>query len=116
MAMAMHPLYWPAIAATVIIAGATVAASRDREIKEPTGGSLAQRSPNREAYVAWTCVDTATGWRIESGWEYREDALDRRKAMIDAEGWDTSRVKVMQRAGLRRLGLDPARREDWLSY
>lgn len=45
--------------------------------------------------------------RIHSGWEYKEDALDAKKDCPDSTG------KIYQRAGLKKLGIDPDKDEFW---
>lgn len=48
--------------------------------------------------------------KIESGWEFKEDAQDQIAELKDT---GISGVKVLQRAGLKKLGLDPDKDSDW---
>lgn len=45
--------------------------------------------------------------KIHSGWEYKEDALDAKKDCPDSTG------KIYQRAGLKKLGIDPDNNDSW---
>ena len=63
---------------------------------------------DRKAYVHFVAV---RGTCFESGWEYREDANDRRRELKDA-GIPSV---VLSRVGGRRKGLDPANSAAWCS-
>lgn len=63
------------------------------------------RKINQRDYVAWVVVDG----KIESGWEYAEDAKEQAK-----DNLPPGKGKVLGRVGLKRLGLDPDNNDDWM--
>jgi hypothetical protein len=62
---------------------------------------------NQRDYKFWVVVDG----KIESGWEFREDAKDQLENI--PSGWYLGKAKVLAKAGLRQLGLDPDDDNAW---
>jgi len=64
---------------------------------------------NNPDYTHWVVIKTAEGdYKIETGWEYREDAMDQ-LSEVPAE----KMPKVFAKAGLKKFNLDPNKNSDW---
>lgn len=85
-------------------------------IAGPTYGRLVRASVNRIAasfdekgYEYYVVIKNSKGdLKIESGWEYPEDAKDQVKELKK-----TLNPKIYKRKGLRGVGLDPKNNSDW---
>jgi hypothetical protein len=61
---------------------------------------------NNPDYLFWVVVDG----KIESGWEYIEDAKDQVRENLPAGKIG----KIFKRLGLKKIGLNPDNDEDWI--
>ena len=62
---------------------------------------------NNKDYKFWVVVNG----KIYTGWEYKEDAQDDFKEMEDHP--KVKSIKIYQRVGLKKLGLDPDNNNHW---
>lgn len=60
---------------------------------------------NQKGYEFYVVVNN----KIQSGWEYREDAQD----MVDELKENGTKAKIYKKAGLKKLGLNPDNNKDW---
>lgn len=65
---------------------------------------------NQPEYIAYVVVEN----KIESGWEFRDDAIDRMSDMN--EEWDRQyKVRVYTKRGLKGINLNPDDNAYWLT-
>ena len=69
-------------------------------------GRLMSEGFNEPGYKFYVVIG---GNKIESGWEYKEDAKDQLGELPSEQ----RPGKVFQRLGLKKLGLDPENENDW---
>ena len=69
---------------------------------------MAAKKIDQKGYNFYVCLHLGTGTKIESGWEYREDAKEQQ-----SEVPVTTRIYV--RKTLVAQGLDPAKNSSWMT-
>lgn len=95
----------------IVEAKATINAMRE-ELGEPVLDSVtldAARKNNQKGYAFYV----VTGGKIESGWEFDEDAKEHKAENMPAKL--KAGAKVVKKGGLKAMGLDPDANGDWLT-
>lgn len=73
-------------------------------------------SLNNDEYMYYVLIvdKTDSKWKIESGWEFKEDSLDRAKELIEDGLFTKETLKVVTKRTLKKYSLNPDNDDCWI--